>query len=693
MIDYATLGSAAVLELHGPQGNALSLELLAELRECVDRAVADPQILGLVITGEPERFSVGADLSLFDSIRSGDDAVRVSRLFQEAFQAIEDCPKPVVAAVAGHVLGGGLELAMACHYRVAAEGSRFSMPEVHLGINPGAGGTQRLPRLVGLELGLEMLLTGRVIDCRQALEAGLIDVVVPSGELLSAARWVEEPPPWPHTGRRTDKIADPATNLELLAQAAQRVAAGRPELVAPRKILAAVQTGVQQSLADGLACEQEVFRQCMETPSTQNRIYIACARRQTARHASLAGATPRTIVKAGVLGLGTMGAGIAQALVAAGIDVIACDLDPAALERARQRVESSLRRRVEQGKLAPAKAEAALARLRLTTDPHQLELAQLVVEAVFEDVEVKRTALARLEGVCSPEALLATNTSTINLDVLAGGMAFPNRLVGLHFFHPAQQMPLVEVIGRRGTPPDILATAVGVTKALGKTPVVVQNREGFAVNRLFIPYLIEAFRLLEEGVSPEAIDRAMTDFGLPMGPLQLIDLSGLDILEKTWTILHRVFPHHGPLSPIVHQLIAGGHLGQKSGAGVYRYEPGDRTPRPHLATEQAIAAARRSSASPPAAEQIVARLMLRMVAEAFALLEEGVVDRPADLDVALVLGIGLPDYHGGIVGYARGLGLDQVVSHLERLARDHGPGYAPCPLLIQAAENPRILNH
>ena len=468
------------------------------------------------------------------------------------------------------------------------------MPEVNLGINPGAGGTQRLPRLVGLEPALEMLLGGRPIDARRALEWGLIDAVCPAEKLLDAAvENLKSSGAIRRTGTRNEKLTDFAANRATLARAETRLASGRPELVAPRKILDAVRAGVEGSFQNGLLGEQEAFRQCMATRATHNKIYVFCASRQTAKIPELEGVSPARISRAGVLGMGTMGTGIAQTLIAAGLGVTVCDQDEAILQAGRERIRTSLGRRVAQGKLTAAKAEAALARLVTTTDIQGLGGTSLIVEAVFEDIEVKRAAIARLEEVCPAETIIATNTSTINLDLLAQGMRHPERLVGLHFFHPAQQMPLVEVIRRPATPIEVVATVMGLAKAIGKTAVLVENREGFVVNRLFVPYLMEAFWLLEEGTSPVVVDRAMVDFGFAMGPFQLIDMSGLDILKKTHAILRRTFPHHGDLSPIARQLVDGGYLGQKTGAGVYRYESGDHTPHPHHVTDQAIANARR----------------------------------------------------------------------------------------------------
>ncbi len=513
IIAYSVQDHVALLELCAPPANAISFALLEELGRALRRAIDDAHVRGIVIHGGSERFSVGADLAIFRDIRSGDEAVSASRVFQEAFQAIEDAPKPVLAAVAGHVLGGGLELSMSCHGRLATEQSRFSMPEVNLGINPGAGGTQRLPRLIGVEAALDMLLSGRPIDAPTALQRGLIDATCPPEELIRTAVNLlsEDVTPLSHalrdlaarrTGQRRDRLADAESNRAAWARGDTQVAKVRAELVAPGKILEAVRVGVEESFEAGLLREQEAFRQCMDSLGTRNKIYVLCAKGQTAKLPELQGVKGASLTRAGVLGMGTMGTGIAQALLTAGLHVTACDQNEAALQGAAGRIADSLERRVAQGKLPAAEARAALTRLTTTPDWRALAGASLIVEAVFEDVEVKRAAIARLEEICPPETIIATNTSTINLDVLAAGMRFPDRLIGLHFFHPAQQMPLVEVVRRRSTPPEVIATALAVAKAMGKTPVVAANREGFIVTRLFVPYLTEAFWLLEEGASP-----------------------------------------------------------------------------------------------------------------------------------------------------------------------------------------------
>jgi 3-hydroxyacyl-CoA dehydrogenase len=693
MIEYTLSGGVATLRLQSPPVNALTFALLDELRSAVRRANRQPEVRAVVITGTPEHFSAGADLAIFQEMRCGEDALRASRVFQEVFQEIEGSDKPVAASVAGHVLGGALELAMACHFRVAARGSRFSMPEVNLGINPGAGGTQRLPRLVGTETALDMLLGGRSLDAQQALAVGLIDAVAAGDELPArAAGLLQAASQARRTSQRVEKVQDAAANRAALAKAEALAAAVRPEIIAPRKIIEALRVGLEESFQAGLRRESEAFRECMATPAARNKIYVFCASRQTAKISGDPEGTPAgipaRITRAAVLGMGTMGTGIAQALMAAGIRVAACDEKQAALDRATQKIRASLENRVRQGKLTAGQADETAALLCTSTDCRQMGDAQIVVEAVFEDVDVKRAAIARLEQVCSAETLIASNTSTIDLDALAADMRHPQRLLGMHFFHPAQRMPLVEVVRREATEPPLLACAIRLAKTLGKTPVVVKSRAGFVVSRLFVPYLKEAFWLLEEGAEPAAIDQAMLDFGFAMGPLRLIDMSGLDILEKTDAVLRGAFSRHGPLSSIALRLVEAGHLGQKTGSGVYRYEKGDYTPLASAAAAEIIAAARRRRGDPegtPAGavgrEEIVRRLMLRMVAEAFYVLEEGIVERGADIDVAMVLGTGLPDFRGGVLKYAYDLGLDRVLAQLRELTERCGPRFAPCQRL------------
>jgi 3-hydroxyacyl-CoA dehydrogenase/enoyl-CoA hydratase/carnithine racemase len=550
-------------------------------------------------------------------LRDG-DPVETSRRFQEAFQEIEDSAKPVAAVVAGNVFGGALELAMACHFRICAPGSRFAMPEVKLGIVPGAGGTQRLPRLIGAGPALKLLLTGDAIKADEALALGLVDAI---GDF----DWINRP-----IVRTRNRDQSGATILVAHSQGMDKLEAC-PTLIAPSRIVAAVKA---ESYEAGLRAEQTGFADCMKTLATRNKIYIFFATRETAK------VPPVKVARAGVVGMGSMGAGIAQALILAGVPIVVFDENAAAVERALNQIRG--------------RDEKSQGLIRVASGWQDLADAELVIEAVFEDVTVKRGVITNLEKVCRADAIIASNTSTLSLDDLAEGMRHPERLVGLHFFNPAHRMPLVEVIHRNATPPNVTATALGFAKAIRKTPVLVRNREGFLVNRMFVPYLNEAFRLLEEGADARAIDRAMVEFGFPMGPFVLIDMAGLDILAKTAAVMSRAFPSQGPTPSVVTKLVGAGQLGQKTGAGVYRYEKGNRQPHDSEATAQ-ILRELRTAPREFTGDEIAKRLVGRMVREAVDLMKEGVVQRELDVDVATVLGLGFPDWRGGVLKYAHDL--------------------------------------
>ena len=680
MIDYSTSDGICSLRLDNPPLNAITFDLLTELQAGIGAAGADADVHGIMIIGRADHFSAGADLNIFDSLVTPADAIRTSRLFQEAFDAVEASPKPVVAALAGKVMGSALELAAACHYRVCESRSAFSMPEVNLGINPGAGGTQRLPRLVGASAALRMLLTARPVDAAQAERLGLVDAVCEPDRLVETAHHVlaqgAEPAP---TRLRTDKIDDPAANDEAFAQAEKHLARVRSEIVAPRTIVQAVRTGLADSFQAGLLAEQEAFAECTATPAARNKIYIFFATRKTGKVPALAGLEAKTLARTAVVGMGSMGTGIAHALIISGRPVVVCDQSAEAVIRGTERIRKSVQKRVDEGKMPTARAVRMLGLLTTTTHWPDLAGADIVIEAVYEDAAVKQAVLAQIEAVCADEAIIATNTSTLSLDVLADDMVRPERLVGLHFFNPAHRMPLVEVIRREATDPAVVATAMKFARDIHKTPVLVSNREGFIVNRLFIPYLKEAFALLEEGAAPRDIDAAMVEFGFPMGPLTLIDMAGIDILAATDAVLVEAFPDHGPLSAIVGRLVEGGHLGQKARCGVYRYDPGDYTPHDSGATADIVADVRRNAGVQPrdiSREEITDRLVLRMVAEALAAGEEGIAQRESDIDAAAVLGIGWPDFRGGPLRYARDRGLDAVAGGLDAMAADLGPRYA-----------------
>ncbi len=675
-VRYNVVDHLAIVRLDHPPVNAMNLDLLGELVAAIQAANDDVAVHAAVIVGDGQ-FSAGADLALFEQIASHDDAVALSATFQEAFARIENSPKPVIAAISGRALGGGVELALACHARVAADTARFAMPEVTLDITPGAGGTQRLPRLVGLENALDLLLTGRTISAEEALKIGLVDRVCRAEQLLDAAQAMaagQQPV------RRSSELELPVLPEELRAACSAAVAkhCRHAELVAPKQIAHAVQVGLTEGIAAGERREQQAFAQCALSHPAQNKIYLFFARRQAAKAAEAARPAAGRVKRAAVLGTGTMGTGIAQALAAGRLHVALFDSDPAALRRAIERIRTSLDRQTQRGKLSVEQAERIAGRLEAAQSLESLAGVDLVIESVPENVDLKREVLARAESVAGPQAVIATNTSTIHLERLAGALERPERLVGLHFFNPAHHMPLVEVIRHRHTGAEVVALAVSVARQARKIPVVVNNREGFLVNRVFVPYLKEAFLLLEQGAAARQIDRAMVEFGFPMGPLQLADMAGLDILAATDTVLRGAFAHHRPASRLLERLVEAGRLGQKTSSGVYQYSPGDYTPEDDPALESFLRPMRGQSQPdmPPDSHQITVRLVFRLVVEALRVLEERLVERPADIDLAMVLGTGFPDFRGGPLRYAQQLPPGVLKRQLEQLAGRFGPRFA-----------------
>lgn len=685
MIEYSKSDGICIVRLNNPPLNAIGFDLLDELVAAVSRANAEEDVRGIVVTGGNDHFSAGADVNIFKELASAEEAVRMSRIYQEAFDAVENSQKPCVAAMAGNVIGGALELAAACHFRVCTRKTRFSSPEVTLGINPGAGGTQRLPRLIGVEAALRMFLTAKPVSAADALELGLVDKVCDSSQLIeTACELLQSGERAILSSQRTDKISDAEANNKAFEGAEKLIEKVRPEIIAPKKILEAVRTGIDDSYQAGLKAEQEAFAECMETPATRNKIYLFFATRKTGKVSELEAANPVEITTTAVVGTGSMGTGIAQAFAASGLAVVMIDCEREAVEKALGRIGKSLDKRVERGRMSRGGADEMLGRISTAKSWDDIAGAGLVVEAVFEDVGVKREVISRIEAVCREDAIIASNTSTIDLDILAEGLSNPQRLIGLHFFNPAHAMPLVEVIRRDQTEPGVIATAMKLVKDIRKTPVLVKNRAGFVVNRLFIPYFKEAFQLLEDGAEPRAVDAAMVDFGFAMGPLTLIDMAGIDILALTDKQMCRAFSHHLPLSQVATMLVEAGCLGQKTARGVYTYQKGDYTGYDSDLTRSIIAGVQKEvgkTAREIDADEITDRLIFRMVGEAFCVVEEQIAQRESDIDVAMVLGTGFPDFRGGVLKYGYDLGIDEVIRRLDSLAERFGERFGPCKFL------------
>ena len=685
MIDYSIAGTVATVRLDNPPLNVLTFDLLDGLTGAIDRANSDPAVTGIVITGSAAHFTAGADVNIFRTIASDGEAMAVSERFQKSFDRIEQSCKPVAAAVAGSVMGGALECALAAHFRICTAGSRLGMPEVNLGILPGAGGTQRLPRTIGTGAALRLLLSGSPVSAQEAQNLGLVDKVCEPADLLAAAcRRLDSVGIIRCCSQRTDTIADAEANEAAFSQAGKKLLRVPRELIASSVIIDAVRTGIEVSFEAGLEKERQGFARCMGTTATRNKIYLFFESRATAKLKEFESVTPDAISSTAVIGMGSMGAGIAQAFAAAGKTVTAIDVSIDAARKGLSRIDESLDRKVERGSLTRQKADALLDRIAPASDIAAATGADLIIEAVFEDIAVKQEIIEKIDTIATPATIVASNTSTINLDLLAGRLSHSERLIGLHFFNPAHSMPLVEVIRRPQTDPQVVATTMNLAKELRKIPVPVNNHVGFVVNRLFIPYCVEAYQLLDGGADAHAIDAAMVAFGFPMGPLSIIDMTGIDILAFTNEIMTGTYPYHIPLSPVATTLVEEGMLGQKTGCGVFRYEKGSRQPLKNERTEALAEQFLRDSGSAPTVfgnDEITDRLVMRLVAEGFRVMEEQVALREADIDVAMVLGTGFPDYKGGVIKYARELGIKKVFSLLESLAGQYGERYQPCNYL------------
>lgn len=607
-----------------------------------------------------------------------------------------------MAAIRALALGGGLEVALACSARVATPGARLGLPELQLGILPGFGGTQRLPRLVGLQAGLKMILTSAPTTAEKGLKMGLVDAVATSDRLLPdavalARAMAAGTAPRLATLYRTDRLEPVGEALGVLDFAAAETAKRAPNLTHPLLTIDAIRVGVMRGGREGLKAEGSAFAAAAALPTHAALVHFFFAQRATKRVAGVtdAGLTPRPVKVVAILGGGLMGSGIATACLLAGMRVILKEINDAALQAGVGRVTANLASRVKKGKMAQAAADACLARMAGTTTYAAFKEADMVVEAAIERVDLKQQIFADLEGVCRPDAVLSTNTSTIDIGVVGAKMRDPARVVGNHFFSPAHIMPLLEIVRTDATPAQAVLDTLAFGGAIKKTPVVVKSCTGFAVNRVFFPYTQAAMLLLDLGNDPFAVDKAIQfGFGMPMGPFRLNDLVGSDIglhVGKNFVdaFADRVYP-----AKLIVLLNEAGRLGEKSGSGFYRHANRRATPDP-AGVGPLIKQARDEAGLPPlvlkSAQEVAEFIFFPVVNEAARVIDEGVVDKPSDLDVATVMAMGFPPYRGGLVHWADHVGAATIAAKLDALAARFEPhGFAgffrPCTYLRRCAE-------
>lgn len=668
-------GRVLVLTIDHPPVNALSVEVLEALAGAVERAAADPEVEAVVIAGAGKNFIAGADIRLFPRIAAGQ---MPPVPWQDYMNRIEDSPKPVVAAIQGAALGGGLETAMACHWRVAARTAQAGQPEVKLGLIPGAGGTQRLPRLAGVEKAMEMCAFGEPLDAEAALAAGIFDRLVDGDPVEAAVELASARPAVRRTRERAEKLCT-AEEAEALAEVFRQSAKRRmPHQKAPEAAIEAVAAAARLPFEDGLAVERRLFEQCLRGEQSRALIHVFFAERETAKVAGLP--APRPVERAAVIGAGTMGTGIAVCLANAGIPVALYDALPEALERGLAGIRRQYESQVKKGRLSEAEAAQRLERIRPCAGLEEAAAgADAVVEAVFEDLEVKRQVFSALDAAARPGALLATNTSTLDIDEIAAATKRPESVLGLHFFSPAPVMKLVEVVRGRATAPEALAAALELARRLKKIPVLAGNCFGFIGNRMFLPYRTQAVSIAEQGAAPEEVDAALTGWGLAMGPLAVGDLIGHDVwLMIRREALRRGVPHI-PVSAFEDELPRLGRLGQKSGLGWYRWDE-NRRPQRDAELERLLreyAAAQGIEQRGWTAEQIRERTLLALVNEGGRILDEGMAQRAADIDVVFVHGFGFPAWRGGPMHWAEAQGKERLLARLEALYDEEGPFWKP----------------
>lgn len=676
----------ACLAVDNPPVNALSHAVRHALWEAVTEAIADPGVTGIVLVAEGRTFPAGADISEFGKPLRQPDLPSLINL-------IESSPKPVVAGLHGTALGGGFELSLGAHVRLAAPDTKVGLPEVTLGVLPGAGGTQRVPRLIGPRHALGMMLSGGALSGKQATELGLIGGVV-QGDLRSAcirlaAQLSQNAIDLVQTRDRRDGMENPADYMTQIAHA--RAGLKNPDLIAPAKIIDCIEAALLLPFDAGLAFERAAFEECRDSDVSRALRHAFFAERRASKLPELRGVTPRSIDAVAILGGGTMGAGIALTCLKAGLNVFVKERDDTAVAAALDRVRTVLDRDVEKARMSAIQRGETLTRLSVGVDMDPVSDADLVIEAVPEDMALKSSVMAELGRVAAPGAILATNTSYLDVNALARASGRPRDVIGLHFFSPAHIMKLLEIVIGDDTAPDVQVTGLALARKLGKSAVPSGVGDGFIGNAILNAYRTACDHMLEDGARLETIDGAMRAFGFKLGPYQVLDMAGLDI---SWARRKRLAKHRDPLERYVKlgdALCEAGRLGQKTGAGYYVYPEGSRTGVPDPAVDEILAGLRHENEISPrnfTKSQIQTRALLAMVNTGAHLIDTGIARRPGDVDVVMMLGYGFPRWHGGPMQWADATGLLHLRNQLTELAdNEDSKFWAPSPLFEKLIKN------
>ncbi|WP_321841391.1 3-hydroxyacyl-CoA dehydrogenase NAD-binding domain-containing protein [Paraburkholderia bannensis] len=666
-VNYTTRDGVAVITLNNPPVNGLGLSTRTGIVDGLARANSDPAVTAIVITGAGKAFSGGADITEFNTPRATQEPT-----LHTVIKEVEKSAKPVVAAIHSVAMGGGLELALGAHYRVAAPGAQIALPEVKLGILPGAGGTQRLPRAIGLEPALNMIVSGAPVPSEKLAKSGLFDAMI-EGDLLTEAvafARTAADKQGPHPLVRNRKIEHP--NAEGFLQFSRNtVGAMSKNYPAPVKCIDAIAAGVKQGFDKGLAYERECFIELVQTPESHALRHAFFGERAASKIPDVPSSTPtRDIQKVAVIGAGTMGGGITMNFLNAGVPVTLLETKQEALDRGIATIRKNYEAQVKKGKLTQEKLEARMALISPTLSYDDLKQADLIIEAVFEELGVKEQVFKRLDEVAKAGAILASNTSTLDVDKIAAFTKRPQDVVGLHFFSPANVMKLLEVVRGKDTAKDVLATVMQVAKKIRKTAVVSGVCDGFIGNRMIEQYVRQGLYMLEEGALPAQVDRAAEKFGFAMGPFRMGDLAGNDI---GWAIRKRRYEEKPDIkySKIADRLCEQGRFGQKTGAGWYDYKAGERNALPSKLVDDMIVAYSKEAGVERrkiSDEEIVERLVFALVNEGAKILEEGIASKASDIDMVYLTGYGFPLWRGGPMLYADTVGLYNVARAIRRYA-------------------------
>src|SRR5688572_8447749 len=684
VVRYEVEDGVGVITVDNPPVNALGPGVREGIIEAVKSGNADATVSAMVLIGAGRSSIAGADIRQFGKAR----AVTTRR----STDALDESPKPVVAAIHGYALGGGLEHALACHYRVAVPSAKVGLPEVLIGILPGGGGTQRLPRLIGPKAAMEMIVSGRHVPAEEAKKLGIIDEIVDEKDLRGAAiryaKSVAAKRPLPRVRDKTDRIAEAKADPGMFEAMRKSIARKARNQKAPYHCIACVEAAVTQPFDEGIQTERRLFSELENADEAKALRYAFFAEREVAKIPNApADLKPPKVKSAAVIGAGTMGGGIAMSFADFGIPVKVLEVSREVLDKGMQRVRDNYATSVKRGSLSQADMDARLKLMQPVERYEDIADADVVIEAVFERIDIKKDVFTKLDAVMKPGALLLTNSSAIDTDIMASVTRRPQDVAGAHFFAPANVMKLCEVVKGTKTSVETIVRAMKVGRDIGKISAVAGTCDGFAANRSRAPFITEMMLMLEEGALPEQVDKVMVEFGYPMGPFAVSDLSGLDISYDTRKRRAAENPNYRKLH-VPDRLVEMGRKGQKTGAGWYRYEKGDRTPHPDEVVKSVIADVAREFGIEQRSftdEEILRRLLLASVNEACKILEEGKAYRASDIDVMWLHGFGFPRYRGGLMFWADTVGSKEVLRQIEEWHKRYGARWKPSELLREIA--------